>query len=151
MRSALRSKWWLVGFAPRARTRLFCVSLAWLSIAWLAGCKREAVSPKAESAPAQEVEAAWYDVPPASLAQRRAGPNEFTAAHNKFPLGTLVRVTRLTNGKSVVVRITDRGIHDRQVQLDLCRPAAEELEMVRDGVARVRLEIVPEPSATSSK
>src|SRR3954452_18947151 len=39
------------------------------------------------------VRAAWYDVPPDSLARRRAGVEELTAAHNKLPLGTLVRVS----------------------------------------------------------
>lgn len=92
----------------------------------------------------REVNAAWYDVPDNSLAKRRAPAGEMTAAHNKLPLGTLARVTHLKNGKNVLVRITDRGIHDRKVQLDLCREAARELEMVSKGVARVRMEIVAE-------
>ena len=93
---------------------------------------------------AREVLATWYDVPDDSLAKRRAGSHEMTAAHNKLPIGTLVHVTHLKNGKSVTVRITDRGIHDRKVKLDLCKEAAEELGMVSKGVARVRMEIVSE-------
>jgi hypothetical protein len=73
---------------------------------------------------AREVYAAWYDVPEDSLAKRRAASNELTAAHNRLPLGTLVRVTHLKNGKSVVVRITDRGIRDRRVKIDICKEAA---------------------------
>jgi rare lipoprotein A len=90
------------------------------------------------------VNAAWYDVPDDSLAKRRAGSHELTAAHNRLPLGTLVRVTHLKNGKSVVVRITDRGIRDRRVKIDLCKEAAEQIQMVRKGIARVRMEVVRE-------
>jgi rare lipoprotein A len=95
----------------------------------------------------REVNAAWYDVPDDSLAKRRAGERELTAAHNRLPIGTLVRVTHLKNGKSVVVRITDRGIRDQRVKIDLCKQAAEELEMVRKGIARVRMEVMPEEYA----
>ena len=95
--------------------------------------------------------AVWYRVPPNSLAHRRAQGCEFTAAHNHLPLGTLVRVTRLSNGKTVLVRITDRGITNRRANIDICREAAEELGMIREGFSRVRLEIISElPAATGS-
>ncbi|MFL6588813.1 MAG: RlpA-like double-psi beta-barrel domain-containing protein, partial [Chthoniobacterales bacterium] len=71
-----------------------------------------------------EGNAVWYNVPPDSLAKRRAGKQELTAAHNQLPIGTQVRVTRLKNNKSVVVRVTDNGIPDRRVMIDLCREAA---------------------------
>ena len=95
-----------------------------------------------------EVLATWYQVPMMSLAKRRAGLEELTAAHNRLPIGTLVRVTHLANGKSVKVRITDRGIHDHRVKLDLCKEAAEELEMVGKGIARVRMEVLDENGET---
>ena len=94
----------------------------------------------------RQVNAAWYDVPNDSLAKRRAGAEELTAAHNRLPIGTLVRVTHLTNGKSTLVRITDRGIRDKKIKLDVCREAAEELGMVSKGIARVKMEIVREES-----
>ena len=95
--------------------------------------------------------AVWYRVPPNSLAHRRAQGCEFTAAHNHLPIGTLVRVTRLSNGKSVLVRITDRGITNRRANIDICKEAAEELGMVREGFSRVMLEIIPElPAATTT-
>ena len=78
------------------------------------------------------VYAVWYDVPVNSLAHRRARQGELTAAHNSLRLGTLVRVTRISNGKSVVVRITDRGITGRRAKIDVCREAAKELDMVAD-------------------
>ena len=94
--------------------------------------------------------AVWYDVPDNSLPKRRAGKDEFTAAHNRLPLGTLVRVTRLANGKSVIVRITDRGVIRRRGMIDLCKEAAEQLEMISDGRARVRLEVLPEEERTEA-
>lgn len=93
--------------------------------------------------------ASWYCVPANSLARRRARPGEFTAAHNRLPIGTVVRVTRLTNGCSVVVRITDRGITGRRANIDICREAAEELGMIRAGFSRVRMEIIAKPDGTT--
>ena len=60
-----------------------------------------------------------------------------------------MRVTRLSNGKSAIVRITDRGITDHRFKIDVCREAAEQLEVVHQGVARVRLEVVPEELKTA--
>ena len=94
--------------------------------------------------------AVWYDVPDSSLAKRRAGKDELTAAHNRLPLGTLVRVTHLKNNKSVVVRITDRGIGNRRFAIDLCKEAAERLGMLSEGQAKVRLEILPENTTPAS-
>jgi len=95
--------------------------------------------------------AVWYSVPPNSLAKRRAARDELTAAHNKLPLGTRVRVTHLKNGKSVVVRVTDRGISNRNVAIDLCREAAAKLDMLHEGSARVRLEVLPDDKTPASK
>jgi rare lipoprotein A (peptidoglycan hydrolase) len=97
------------------------------------------------------VNAVWYHVPVHSLAKSRAGIAEFTAAHNHLPLGTLVRVTNVQNSKSVVVRITDRGITNRRAKIDICKEAAEQLGMIGDGIARVRLEVLddaPVPAAS---
>jgi peptidoglycan lytic transglycosylase len=94
--------------------------------------------------------AMWYTVPPNSLAKRRAGKDELTAAHNRLPLGTMVRVTHLANGKSVVVRITDRGIPGRRALIDLCKEAAAKLGMLSEGSARVRLEILPDDKGTNA-
>jgi rare lipoprotein A len=100
--------------------------------------------PSGKESPGRKVYASWYDVPVMSLAKRRAGLQELTAAHNRLPLGTLVRVTHLANGKSVLVRITDRGITKHKIKLDLCKEAARELDMVSEGVARVRMQVVTE-------
>lgn len=67
-----------------------------------------------------------------------------TAAHQKLPLGTFVRVTNLHNRKWVVVRINDRGPVDHSSIIDLSLAAAELLEMRDRGRAAVRLDLVAE-------
>ena len=62
----------------------------------------------------------------------------------------MVRVTHLANGKSVIVRITDRGITKRGAIIDLCKPAAENLGMISEGMARVRIEELPDDTGTNS-
>ncbi len=68
--------------------------------------------------------------------------DELTAAHRSLPFGSLVRVTNLRNGRSTVVRITDRGPHNRYFQLDVSGHAAELLGFYQAMVARVRLDIL---------
>ena len=72
--------------------------------------------------------------------------NAMVAAHPAYPFGTLVRVTNLKNGRSVQVRIVDRGPasgpRTAGVIIDLSRHAARALGLVRDGRARVRLEVL---------
>lgn len=65
-------------------------------------------------------------------------PRAMTAASPSLPLGTVLRVTRLDTGSSVVVTVTDRQAHNGRA-LDLSRRAAEQLGFVRQGTARVRL------------
>ena len=67
-----------------------------------------------------------------------------TAAHRTLPFNTRVRVTNLSNGKSVVVRINDRGPFVSDRIIDLSYGAAEEISMVGPGTARVTLEILPD-------
>jgi len=68
--------------------------------------------------------------------------NALTAAHRKLPFGTVVRVEDLRNGRTVVVRINDRGPFIRGRIIDLSRGAARELGMVRDGIVPVRIRVV---------
>ena len=67
----------------------------------------------------------------------------FTAAHRELPLGTLVKVTNLRNGKWVVVKVNDRGPVPRNRIIDLSYGAAEILGMRARGLATVRLDILP--------
>ncbi|MBN2352147.1 MAG: septal ring lytic transglycosylase RlpA family protein [Spirochaetales bacterium] len=71
----------------------------------------------------------------------------FTAAHRSLPFGTMVRVTNLDNGKSVVVRINDRGPFVVGRLIDVSRAAAVELDMMKTGVARVSLVVLGRPDA----
>ena len=72
----------------------------------------------------------------------RFDQNQLTAAHRTLPFGTQVRVTNLNNDKSVLVRINDRGPYARRRIIDLSRKAAQQLDMLRAGVAPVRVESV---------
>ena len=73
---------------------------------------------------------------------QRAHPSRLTAAHRSLPFGTRVRVTNLRNGRSVVVRINDRGpFHGGRV-IDLSQAAAAELGIVRAGSGRVQLALL---------
>lgn len=92
-----------------------------------------------------EGNASWYGVP---FHGRRASNgeiydmNKLTAAHRTLPFDTVVRVTNLGNGKSTVVRITDRGPFVDNRIIDLSMAAAREIESIGPGVVPVRLEIL---------
>lgn len=66
--------------------------------------------------------------------------NALTAAHKKLPFGTMVKVTNLQNGKSVVVRINDRGPFIAGRDIDLSQAAAKQIDMIRAGVVPVKME-----------
>ena len=64
-------------------------------------------------------------------------PAELTAAHRSLPFGARVLITNVGNGRTVVVRITDRGPYGRGRIIDLSRAAAVRLDMVDSGTAMV--------------
>ena len=66
----------------------------------------------------------------------------FTAAHRHLPFNTMVNVINLENSKTVVVRINDRGPYWPGRIIDLSRGAAEKINMRKQGLARVKLEII---------
>jgi rare lipoprotein A len=68
--------------------------------------------------------------------------NQMTAAHRSLPFGTKVRVINQRNGRSVVVRINDRGPFSGRRIIDLSRGAAGAIGMVNSGVAPVKLEVL---------
>ena len=65
-----------------------------------------------------------------------------TAAHKKLPFNSMVRVTNLKNGKSVIVRINNRGPYAKGRILDLSVVAARKIEMVGDGIVPVKAEVL---------
>jgi rare lipoprotein A len=72
----------------------------------------------------------------------RFDPEAMTMAHRTLPFGTRVRVTNLENGKSVIVRVNDRGPSTQGRIGDVSQAAAEQLEMVQAGVVDARLEVL---------
>ena len=67
--------------------------------------------------------------------------DSLTCAHRTYPFGTMVKVTNLSNGKSVVVKVTDRGPFSRGRIIDLSYRAAQEIGMLSAGVAMVELQV----------
>ena len=86
--------------------------------------------------------ASFYTEDEWTASGERFNAHAMTAAHPSLPFGTRLRVTNVTNGRSVVVRINDRGpyVHGRAV--DLSGSAAESLGMVERGVVKVKLDVV---------
>ncbi len=76
--------------------------------------------------------------------------NELTASHKIYPFGTLLRVTRLDNKKSVVVKVIDKGPYIKGRVVDLSKKAALQLGMVADGVANVKVELEKKAATTES-
>ena len=86
---------------------------------------------------------AWYQMPGSRTAcGERMNPDDRTAAHKTLPCGTRVSVQNRRTGKAVVVRINDRGPFAGGRVIDLTRGAAEQIGMVRSGVARVKVTVV---------
>ena len=73
--------------------------------------------------------------------------HKFTAASRHFPFNTVVRVTNQKNGRSVNVRINDRGPFEKGRVLDLSEAAADSLDMKKSGLAPVKIEVVQPASA----
>jgi rare lipoprotein A len=94
----------------------------------------------------QEGVVSWYG---AAFHDRKTASGELfdsaalTMAHPSLPFGTRVKVTNLRNGRSVVVRVNDRGPFVGKRIADLSQAAASEIGMMRRGVARARIEVVP--------
>ena len=136
------------------RSRRVCVgaAIAILSLGGAGESSAQMVNTKPPE-PAKKIEgmASWYAVPRHSRTKQRAGKDELTGATNRFPLGTRLRVTQLSNKKSVMVRIIDSGVYRHGVVIDLCKEAAEQLDMLREGSTRVQLEVVPEDKGAAPK
>jgi rare lipoprotein A len=107
-----------------------------------------AEAPPPKPAPRQIGRASWYG--PYHHGRKTANGeiydmNALTAAHRTLPLGTRVRVTNLQNGRTVVVRLNDRGPYIDGRIIDLSRKAAQVLGMVEKGLAEVSIEVLTSP------
>jgi rare lipoprotein A len=135
------------------RSRFFVLWLIALAVGCSTAPRREREVPVRERAPEADVVRVlrgkavfygdkWHGRRTAS--GERFNQRKMTAAHRSLPLGTRVRVTNLANGKSVVVKINDRGPfgRDRSRIIDLSKAAARKLDFLHDGVARVKVEVL---------
>jgi peptidoglycan lytic transglycosylase len=102
-----------------------------LSLAWPASASTETFH--------QCGKASWYKLRGMTASGERADPDQLTAAHRTLPFGSLVDVTNLSNGKSVTVRINDRGPYSKGRVIDVTLAAAKKLGFVNKGVTRVRV------------
>lgn len=128
--------------------------MKWLLIAMLVlfaacggGTQKKTTQGKPRTTPGvQEGLATWYGGnhhggPTAS--GERFNKNAMTAAHLKLPMQTRVRVTNKRNGRSVVVRINDRGPYGNKKRIiDVSEEAARRLDMIEAGVVPVRVEVI---------
>ncbi|MBL8584104.1 MAG: septal ring lytic transglycosylase RlpA family protein [Rhizobiaceae bacterium] len=81
--------------------------------------------------------ASWYALNSRTASGERMNPSAMTAAHRSLPFGTKVKVTNQRNGKSVVVRINDRGPFVRGRVIDLSKAAARQLGFVGAGHTKI--------------
>ncbi len=86
--------------------------------------------------------ASFYDEGSQTASGEKFDPNELTAAHPTLPFGTRLRVTNLSNGRSVIVRVNDRGPFVAGRVVDVSHSAAESLQMVGRGIAKVKVDVV---------
>ena len=129
----------------RRSTNLVLLALCLLVLTGCASHSNRAPASRRPGAGASEGVASYY----AAKFQGRPTANgerfdngKLTAAHRTLPFGTRVRVTNLDNGRSVTVLVNDRGPFVKGRIIDLSFAAARRIDMVRAGVARVRVEPV---------
>jgi rare lipoprotein A len=103
---------------------------------------RRAARTKVASATPSDGMASFYKQGSRTASGEKFNPRELTAAHPTLPFGTRVRVTNVNTGRSVTVRINDRGPFVRGRVIDVSHSAAESLGMVGQGVAKVKLDVV---------
>ena len=109
-------------------------------------------APRAPSARVETGQASWYGTPHHGLRTASGeiyNMHALTAAHPSLPLGTQVRVTNLKNGRSVDVRVNDRGPIVRGRIIDLSYAAARRLDAIQDGAFAVRLRVLTMPGDES--
>ena len=83
--------------------------------------------------------ASWYKLGGTTASGEKADPNGMTAAHRTLPFDSLVTVTNLANGKSVTVRINDRGPFAKGRVIDVTLAAAKQLGFVNQGITQVQV------------
>ncbi len=95
--------------------------------------------------------ASWYALTSKTASGERMNAAKLTAAHRSLPFGTKVLVTNKRNGKSVIVRINDRGPFIRGRVIDVSKAAAQNIGMVSSGTAQVCYQIVADSQKVAGK
>ena len=85
--------------------------------------------------------ASWYELTSQTANGETANPDGFTAAHKSLPFGTRVWVQNLENGRSMMLRVNDRGPYVAGRIIDVSRAAAERLGFQQKGTTRVRVAV----------
>jgi rare lipoprotein A len=88
------------------------------------------------------VNASWYSVGTLTASGEQFNPDGATVAHKSYPFGTKLRLTNPNNGKSVIVKVNDRGPFTKGVELDISRGGAQKLGIIKQGRAKVRVELL---------
>ena len=94
----------------------------------------------AGTASAQCGSASWYALHSKTASGERMNPSAMTAAHRTLPFGTKLKVTNQRNGKSVVVRVNDRGPFIKGRVIDLSKAAAGKLGFIKSGHTKICME-----------
>ena len=108
----------------------------------VARSRRAASTHKARSQHDANGLASFYSHGSRTASGEKFNPGELTAAHRTLPFGTRVRVTNVATGRSVTVRVNDRGPFINGRVIDVSHAAAQSLGMVGKGVAKVKLDVV---------
>jgi len=133
---------WLVHPRERNSTR---TGIALICALLIAGCAGPQRASRDETSPAESGIASYYGEQfrgRATASGEKYDPDKLTAAHPSLPMGTRVRVTNLKNGRSVVVRINDRGPYKGGRIIDLSTRAANEIGLLADGITKVVVQVV---------
>jgi len=118
---------------------LLCASSLFLS-----GCAliKNIIPQKEEITQSLEGKAAWYAKGTITASGEKFNPKELTGAHKTLPFGTLVRVTNLSNNKTAIVKINDRGPFVKTIDWDFSKQTAIDLDYIRKGIQRVRVDVI---------
>ena len=141
--------------------RPYLLILPMLCVLWISGCAtpRQLVTDPAPGGKAGDTEelpaiyapkpvsvltgkASYYWQPQKTASGERFNPTKMTAAHKTLPMHSVVRVVNLKNGKSVTVRINDRGPYVRGRIIDISKAAAVKIDMIKAGVVPVKVEVL---------
>ncbi len=131
---------WVEASAARAGG-IFRISALVLAAAALAACAQPSVVTTGAQGDSHGL-ASFYRNQARTASGERASPGELTAAHRTLPFGTRVRVTDVDTGRSVTVRVNDRGPFIPGRVVDISHSAAETLGITERGLARVKLDVV---------